>query len=72
MCGRFTQTYAWQQVHEFLSVFGALWRTSFVGLLPGYRSRDSVSLLVLALARLNAFGGSLFPIALGMNAEVVP
>jgi hypothetical protein len=23
MCGRFTQNYAWQQVHEFLSVFGA-------------------------------------------------
>jgi hypothetical protein len=23
MCGRFTQNYTWQQVHEFLSVFGA-------------------------------------------------
>jgi putative SOS response-associated peptidase YedK len=23
MCGRFTQNYAWQQVHQFLSVFGA-------------------------------------------------
>ncbi len=24
MCGRFTQHYSWQQVHEFLSVIGAL------------------------------------------------
>ncbi len=23
MCGRFTQNYTWQQVREFLSVFGA-------------------------------------------------
>jgi hypothetical protein len=23
MCGRFTQNYTWQEVHEFLSVFGA-------------------------------------------------
>jgi hypothetical protein len=24
MCGRYTQNYTWQQVHEFLSVFGDL------------------------------------------------
>lgn len=23
MCGRFTQHYSWQQIHEFLSVIGA-------------------------------------------------
>jgi putative SOS response-associated peptidase YedK len=22
-CGRFTQNYTWQQIHEFLNVFGA-------------------------------------------------